>query len=45
MEPTTLIPMLENNLTPLVVWVLMYFTMFKGIRKDLDEIKTKLDKE
>lgn len=43
MEPN-IIPFLENNLTPLVVWVLMYFTMFKGIRADLNDIKDKLDK-
>ena len=44
MEPTALIPLLENNITPLVVWVLVYYTMVKGIRRDLQEIKDKLDK-
>jgi len=41
MEPSIL-PLLENNVTPLIVWVLVYFTMVKGIRRDLQEIKDKL---
>jgi len=44
MEPN-LIPLIENNLTPLIVWVLVYFTMVKGIRRDLEDIKDKLDKD
>ena len=43
MEPSIL-PILENNLTPLIVWVLVYYTMVKGIRRDLQEIKEKMDK-
>ena len=43
MEPTALIPILENNVTPLIVWVLVYYTMVKGIRQDLEDIKDKLD--
>ena len=43
MEPSIL-PILENNLTPLIVWVLVYYTMVNGIRRDLQEIKDKLDK-
>tara|TARA_R100000951_G_scaffold16416_2_gene12936 strand:- start:29074 stop:29205 length:132 start_codon:yes stop_codon:yes gene_type:complete len=43
MEPSIL-PILENNLTPLIVWVLVYYTMVKGIRRDLQEIKEKVDK-
>tara|TARA_R100000951_G_scaffold108154_1_gene104123 strand:+ start:1470 stop:1607 length:138 start_codon:yes stop_codon:yes gene_type:complete len=43
MEVTTILPMLENNITPLIVWVLVYFTMVKGIRRDLKEIKDKMD--
>jgi hypothetical protein len=43
MEPSIL-PILENNLTPLVVWVLVYYTMVKGIRRDLEDIKDRLDK-
>ena len=43
MEPSIL-PILENNLTPLIVWVLVYYTMVKGIRRDLQEIKEKIDK-
>jgi hypothetical protein len=45
MEVTTLIPMLENNITPLIVWVLVYFTMVKGIRRDLEDIKDKINKD
>ena len=45
METTTLFPLLENNLTPLIVWVLVYYTMVKGIRRDLEDIKDKLDKK
>lgn len=45
METTTLLPLIENNLTPLVVWVLVYYTMIKGVRRDLQEIKDKLDKD
>jgi len=41
MEPSIL-PLLENNVTPLIVWVLVYFTMVKGIRRDLQEIKDKI---
>ena len=44
-ETTTLLPILENNLTPLIVWVLVYYTMVKGIRRDLEDIKDKLDKK
>jgi len=44
MEPS-IYPILENNLTPLIVWVLVYFTMVKGIRRDLEDIKNKLDKD
>ncbi len=44
METTTILPLIENNLTPLIVWVLVYYTMIKGIRRDLQEIKDKLDK-
>jgi len=44
METTTLLPLIENNLTPLIVWVLVYYTMVKGIRRDLQEIKDKLDR-
>jgi len=43
MEPSIL-PILENNLTPLIVWVLVYYTMVKGIRRDLEDIKRKLDR-
>ena len=43
MEPSIL-PILENNITPLIVWVLVYDTMVKGIRRDLEDIKDKLDK-
>jgi len=43
MEPS-IIPILENNITPLIVWVLVYYTMVKGIRRDLQEIKEKMDK-
>jgi hypothetical protein len=43
MEPS-IIPILENNITPLIVWVLVYYTMVKGIRRDLQEIKEKIDK-
>ena len=43
METTTLLPILENNLTPLIVWVLVYYTMIKGIRRDLQEIKERLN--
>jgi hypothetical protein len=43
MEPSIL-PILENNLTPLIVWVLVYYTMVKGIRRDLEAIKEKIDK-
>ncbi len=43
MEPSIL-PILENNLTPLIVWVLVYYTMVKGIRRDLEDIKKKLDR-
>ncbi len=43
MEPS-LLPLIENNVTPLVVWVLVYYTMVKGIRRDLQEIKDRLDK-
>ena len=43
MEPSIL-PILENNITPLIVWVLVYFTMVKGIRRDLEDIKEKIDK-
>ena len=42
-EPTALVPLLENNITPLIVWVLVYYTMVKGIRADLKEIKDKLN--
>jgi|TARA_R100000951_G_scaffold45132_2_gene38476 hypothetical protein len=45
MEVTTLLPMLENNITPLIVWVLVYFTMVKGIRRDLEDIKDKIEKK
>jgi len=45
METTTLLPLIENNLTPLIVWVLVYYTMVKGIRRDLQEIKDKLDRK
>lgn len=45
MEPTALIPLIENNLTPLIVWVLVYYTLVRGIRSDLSEIKDKLDKD
>lgn len=41
MEPS-LLPLIENNVTPLIVWVLVYYTMVKGIRRDLQEIKDKL---
>lgn len=44
MEPSIL-PILENNITPLIVWVLVYYTMVKGIRRDLEDIKDKLDKD
>lgn len=44
MEPSIL-PILENNLTPLIVWVLVYYTMVKGIRRDLEDIKKKLDRD
>jgi hypothetical protein len=43
MEPSIL-PILENNLTPLIVWVLVYYTMVRGIRRDLEDIKDRLDK-
>lgn len=43
MEPSTLLPMIENNVTPLIVWVLVYFTMVRGIRRDLQEIKEKIN--
>ena len=43
MEPSIL-PILENNITPLIVWVLVYYTMVKGIRRDLEDIKDRLDK-
>ena len=43
MEPS-IIPILENNITPLIVWVLVYYTMVKGIRRDLQEIKEKMNK-
>jgi len=35
--------MIENNVTPLIVWVLVYFTMVRGIRRDLQEIKEKIN--
>lgn len=44
MEPSIL-PILENNITPLIVWVLVYYTMVKGIRADLKRILDKLDKD
>lgn len=44
MEPSIL-PILENNITPLIVWVLVYYTMVKGIRRDLQEIKDRLDRK
>lgn len=44
MEPSIL-PLLENNITPLIVWVLVYYTMVKGIRADLKRILDKLDKD
>ena len=43
MDPSIL-PILENNLTPLIVWVLVYYTMVRGIRSDLREIKDKMEK-
>jgi|TARA_S200002703_G_C3679708_1_gene208728 hypothetical protein len=43
MEPSIL-PILENNITPLIVWVLVYYTMVRGIRRDLEDIKDRLDK-
>jgi hypothetical protein len=43
MEPSTFLPMIENNVTPLIVWVLVYFTMVRGIRRDLQEIKEKIN--
>jgi hypothetical protein len=43
MDPSIL-PILENNLTPLIVWVLVYYTMVRGIRSDLKEIKDKMEK-
>lgn len=45
MEPSALIPLLEENITPLIVWVLVYFTMIRGIRSDLARIMDKLDKD
>ena len=45
MEPTALIPLLEQNAAPLIVWVLVYYTMVKGIRADLKRILDKLDKD
>ena len=44
MDPSIL-PILENNLTPLIVWVLVYYTMVRGIRSDLKEIKDKIEKD
>jgi hypothetical protein len=44
-EPTALIPLLEENVTPLIVWVLVYFTMIRGIKSDLARILDKLDKD
>jgi len=43
MEPSIL-PILENNLTPLIVWVLVYYTMVKGLRRDLQDIRDKMEK-
>jgi hypothetical protein len=45
MELTTILPIIENNAVPIIVWVLVYFSLVKGIRQDLIEIKSKLDKQ
>lgn len=44
MEITTILPIIENNAVPIIVWVLVYFSLVKGMRQDLQDIKNKLDK-
>ena len=50
MEPTSLIQIAETTAAPLIAWVLVYYTLVRSLRKDMErvckgECKAKCDRE
>ncbi len=38
MEPSTLIQFAETTAAPLVAWVLVYYTLVRSLRKDMERV-------
>lgn len=38
MDPSTLIQIAETTAAPLVAWVLVYYTLVRSLRKDMERV-------
>jgi len=38
MEPSTLIQVAETTAAPLIAWVLVYYTLVRSLRKDMERV-------
>ena len=38
MEPTNLLQFAETTAAPLIAWVLVYYTLVRSLRKDMERI-------
>jgi len=38
MEPSTLIQFAETTAAPLIAWVLVYYTLVRSLRKDMERV-------